>query len=147
VTVSEPWGRTRIERRRATAPPSTDANSLGTGAAATLPGLAGCAFGIGAAPTTVDVSVTNDDANHTVDAVVEFGDEAVLDEQFIVAAGGEQTAVFANPDESGDATVSATVHDGASTTREIPAGRGSGLASVAVVVGDGGTVEASAAVR
>ena len=88
MTVSEPWGRTRIERRRATAPSSTDANSLGTGAAATLPGLAGCAFGIGAAPTTVDVSVTNDDANHTVDAVVEFGDEAVLDEQFIVNAGG-----------------------------------------------------------
>ena len=121
---------------------------VGAGAAAALSGLAGCAFGFGEAPTTVDVFVRNDDeATRTVDVVVEFGDGTLLDEQFVVPAGGEQQAVFANPDETGDATVSASVRDGGSAERDVPAGRGSGLSSVSIEIGAGGSVETNATIR
>lgn len=136
------------ERNTSESPTLQRRQFIGAGAAAAVSGLAGCAFGFGEAPPTVDVVVRNDDdTSHTVDVVVGFGDETLLDEQFVVSPGGEQRAVFANPDETGEATISATVRDGGSTEREVSAGRGSGLSRVAVHVGRGGTVETRAAVE
>ena len=121
---------------------------VGTVGSVAAAGLAGCLVGFGGSPPTIDVYVTNeDDRTHTVDVVVEFGEETLLDEQFVVDPDEQQEAAFSNPDEAGDATVSASVKDGASTERELPAGRGSGLSSVTVEVGEDGSVEMWAAVR
>lgn len=121
---------------------------VGVIGAAALSGLAGCAFGFGGSPTSIDVSVTNeDDQAHTVDVVVEFGEGTLLDERFVLDPGGQQAAAFSNPDEAGDATVSASLEGGGTAERELRAGRGSGLHSVTVAVTEEGTVEAWATVQ
>jgi len=117
-------------------------------AAAAVSGLAGCAVGSGGSSTTVDVSVTNeDDQTHPVDVVVEFGEETLLDERFAIDPGEQEAAAFSNPDEAGDAVVSASVQDGESTERELRAGLGSGLHSVTVTVTEAGSVEVGATVQ
>lgn len=121
---------------------------VGVIGAAAVSGLAGCAFGVGGSPTTIDVSVTNeDDQTHSVDVVVEFGEETLLDERFVLDPGGQEEATFPNPDETGDATVSASLEGGGTAERELRAGSGSGLYSVTVEVTEEGTVEAWATVQ